>query len=51
MKKLPIYDVLDEIKTTLNSNSKLIVEAPPGAGKSAQFFLFLYLMSFGLKIK
>ena len=34
MKNLPIYDVLDEIKTTLNSNSKLIVEAPPGAGKS-----------------
>ena len=33
-KTFPIYDVLDEIKTTLNSNSKLIVEAPPGAGKS-----------------
>ena len=29
MKNLPIYDVLDEIKTTHNSNSKLIVEAPP----------------------
>lgn len=34
MKNLPIYDVLDEIKTTLTKNSKLIVEAPPGAGKS-----------------
>uniref|UniRef100_UPI004047F12C ATP-dependent helicase HrpB n=1 Tax=Aliarcobacter sp. TaxID=2321116 RepID=UPI004047F12C len=34
MKNLPIYDVLDEIKTTLNSNSTLILEAPPGAGKS-----------------
>lgn len=34
MKNLSIYDVLDEIKTTLTKNSKLIVEAPPGAGKS-----------------
>ena len=34
MKNLPIYDVLDEIKTTLTKSSKLIVEAPTGAGKS-----------------
>ena len=34
MKKLPIYDVLEEIKSTLNKNSTLILEAPPGAGKS-----------------
>lgn len=31
---LPIYDVLDNIKQTLNQNSTLILEAPPGAGKS-----------------
>ncbi|RXJ78654.1 ATP-dependent helicase HrpB [Arcobacter sp. F155] len=31
---LPIYDVLDDIKQTLNQNSTLILEAPPGAGKS-----------------
>ncbi len=34
MTSLPIYSVLDEIKQTLNQNSKLILEAPPGAGKS-----------------
>ena len=34
MKNLPIYDVLDDIKTTLNTESALILEAPPGAGKS-----------------
>ncbi|XOB61061.1 ATP-dependent helicase HrpB [Campylobacterota bacterium DY0563] len=34
MKNLPIYEVLDEIKKTLNTNSTLILEAPPGAGKS-----------------
>ena len=33
-KKLPIYDVLEDIKTTVNNNSTLILEAPPGAGKS-----------------
>lgn len=34
MKNLPIYDVLDDIKQTLNQNSNLILQAPPGAGKS-----------------
>jgi len=34
MKNLPIHAVLDDIKTTLESNSTLILEAPPGAGKS-----------------
>jgi len=34
MKNLPIHDVLDDIKTTLHSNSTLILQAPPGAGKS-----------------
>ncbi len=31
---LPIYAVLDDIKQTLNQNSTLILQAPPGAGKS-----------------
>ncbi|RXK14085.1 ATP-dependent helicase HrpB [Halarcobacter mediterraneus] len=34
MKSLPINDVLDDIKQTLNQNSTLILQAPPGAGKS-----------------
>ncbi len=34
MKNLPIHDVLDDIKTTLNTESTLILQAPPGAGKS-----------------
>ncbi|BFU79033.1 ATP-dependent helicase HrpB [Arcobacter sp. 15-2] len=34
MKNLPIHDVLDDIKTTLQTNSTLILQAPPGAGKS-----------------
>ena len=34
MKNLPIHDVLEDIKTTLNTESTLILQAPPGAGKS-----------------
>jgi ATP-dependent helicase HrpB len=34
MKNLPINDVLDDIKKTLHTNSTLILQAPPGAGKS-----------------
>ncbi len=34
MKKLPINDVLDDIKNVLNKNTRLIIEAPAGAGKS-----------------
>ncbi|QDF29322.1 ATP-dependent helicase HrpB [Halarcobacter anaerophilus] len=34
MKNLPIHDVLDDIKSRLNHNSTLILQAPPGAGKS-----------------
>lgn len=34
MKNLPIHDVLDDIKRTLNHKSTLILQAPPGAGKS-----------------
>lgn len=34
MKKLPINDVLDDIKNVLNKNARLILEAPAGAGKS-----------------
>ena len=32
--KLPIYEVLEDLKTSLQRNSTLILEAPPGAGKS-----------------
>ncbi len=34
MKNLPIYDVIDEIKNSLSKESTLILQAPPGAGKS-----------------
>ena len=33
-KNLPIYDVIDDIRSTLNQNNTLVLEAPPGAGKS-----------------
>lgn len=32
--KLPIYEVLSEAKSLLQSNNTLILQAPPGAGKS-----------------
>ncbi|WP_297484170.1 ATP-dependent helicase HrpB [Sulfurimonas sp.] len=32
--KLPIYEVLEDLKTSLQENSTIILEAPPGAGKS-----------------
>ena len=34
MKNLPIHKILEDIKEGLRSNSKLILQAPPGAGKS-----------------
>ena len=34
MNKLPIHEVLEDIKHTLHNNSSLILQAPPGAGKS-----------------
>ncbi|MDA7817314.1 ATP-dependent helicase HrpB [Sulfurimonas sp.] len=34
MKSLPIYEVLQDLKSSLNTNNTLILEAPPGAGKS-----------------
>ncbi|MEA3497666.1 MAG: ATP-dependent helicase HrpB [Campylobacterota bacterium] len=34
MINLPIYDVLDDIKLKLKNDNKLILQAPPGAGKS-----------------
>ena len=34
MTNLPIHEVLDELKGSLNANSTLILQAPPGAGKS-----------------
>jgi len=34
MINLPIHEVLEDIKSSLSTNSKLILQAPPGAGKS-----------------
>ena len=34
MIKLPIHEVLEDLKTTLQTNNTLILQAPPGAGKS-----------------
>lgn len=34
MDKLPIYDLIDKIKTSLQNNNTLVLQAPPGAGKS-----------------
>lgn len=34
MKKLPIYEVLPQIQSTLLNHNQLILQAPPGAGKS-----------------
>ena len=34
MKNLPIHEVLEDIKSSLDTNSTLILQAPPGAGKS-----------------
>ena len=36
MKTLPIDAVLDDVKDTLNSKQTLILQAPPGAGKSTR---------------
>jgi len=34
MHQLPINDVLDEIKATLSSHNRVVLQAPPGAGKT-----------------
>ncbi|MDD5159413.1 MAG: ATP-dependent helicase HrpB [Sulfuricurvum sp.] len=34
MTSLPIYDVLDDIRTVLSNSNRLILQAPPGAGKT-----------------
>ncbi|WP_321779491.1 ATP-dependent helicase HrpB [Sulfurimonas sp.] len=34
MNNLPIYEVLHDIKNSLKANSTLVLQAPPGAGKS-----------------
>lgn len=41
MKTLPIDDVLEEIKTTLQLQSRLVLVAPPGAGKTTKVPLAL----------
>ena len=38
---LPINDVLNDIKTTLQNELDLVIEAPPGAGKTTQVPLAL----------
>jgi len=35
MTKLPIHDVLEDVKNSLQNNNTLILQAPPGAGKSS----------------
>jgi len=34
MHKLPINGVLADIKNTLNSHNRVVLQAPPGAGKT-----------------
>ncbi|MDP3465123.1 MAG: ATP-dependent helicase HrpB [Sulfuricurvum sp.] len=34
LNSLPIHDVLDEIRDTLKNHNRLILQAPPGAGKT-----------------
>lgn len=41
MQKLPIDAVLDEVKDKLRTNSTLVLQAPPGAGKSTRVPLAL----------
>ena len=38
---LPIYEVLEELKSSLETNNTLILQAPPGAGKSTRVPLTL----------
>jgi ATP-dependent helicase HrpB len=41
MTDLPIVDVLEDIRTTLRQGDELVLEAPPGAGKTTQVPLAL----------
>ncbi|MEA1982926.1 MAG: ATP-dependent helicase HrpB, partial [Campylobacterota bacterium] len=41
MTALPINEVLDELQNTLNTNTTVILQAPPGAGKSTRVPLAL----------
>ena len=41
MQKLPIHDVIPEILTHLNQENRLILQAPPGAGKTTMVPLAL----------
>ena len=41
MQKLPIDDVLEDLRNRLKHNKKLILQAPPGAGKSTRVPLAL----------
>lgn len=39
---LPIYDVIETVRTALKSNNRLILQAPPGAGKTTAVPLSLF---------
>ena len=40
MTNLPIHEVLEDLKSSLKTNQTLILQAPPGAGKSTVVPLF-----------
>ncbi|MDX1738011.1 MAG: ATP-dependent helicase HrpB, partial [Alphaproteobacteria bacterium] len=40
-KNLPISNILADIQSTLNTRSKLVIQAPPGAGKTTSVPLFM----------
>ncbi len=46
MEKLPIYDVLEALKTTLQTHTTVVLQAPPGAGKSTVLPLELLSLTF-----
>ena len=50
MQNLPINEVLEEIKETLNTHSRVVLQAPPGAGKTTYVPISL-LDQFWLKNK
>lgn len=39
--KLPVFDVIDNIRSALSANNRLILQAPPGAGKTTSVPLAL----------
>lgn len=39
---LPVFDVIDDIRSALSNNNRLILQAPPGAGKTTAVPLALF---------